>query len=167
MSRGISGVYHTTVSGGETVRAFVPAPLPPIPPFDLAGARQRLLEQATVAVGRLDSVSTLLPETQHFLYAYVRREAVLSSQIEGTQSSLSDLLLFELKEAPGAPFDDVVEVSNYIAALEHGMARLGEGFPLCNRLLREVHERLMSWDKGCVRAHPPRTGLTAAAPCFR
>lgn len=148
MSRGISGVYHTTVFGGETVRAFVPAPLPPIPPIDLAGARQRLLEQATLAVGRLDSVSTLLPETQHFLYAYVRREAVLSSQIEGTQSSLSDLLLFELKEAPGAPFDDVVEVSNYIAALEHGMARLGEGFPLCHRLLREVHARLMSGARG-------------------
>ena len=84
MSRVISGVYHTTVFGGETVRALVPAPLPPIPPIDLAGARQRLIEQATVAVGRLDSVSTLLPETEHFLYAYVRREAVLSSQIEGT-----------------------------------------------------------------------------------
>ncbi len=148
MSRGISGTYQTTTFGGETVRAFVPAPLPPIPPVDLTGPRQRLLEQATLAVGRLDSVSTLLPDTQLFLYAYVRREAVLSSQIEGTQSSLSDLLLFELEEAPGAPFDDVVEVSNYIAALEHGMTRLGEGFPLCNRLLREMHERLMSRGRG-------------------
>lgn len=148
MSRGISGSYQVTVFGGETVRAFVPAPLPPIPPLDLAGGRQRLLERATLAVGRLDSVSTLLPETQLFLYAYVRREAVLSSQIEGTQSSLSDLLLFELEDAPGAPFDDVVEVSNYIAALEHGMARLGEGFPVCNRLLREMHERLMSRGRG-------------------
>ena len=148
MSKGISGTYQTTVFGGETVRAFVPAPLPPIPPLDLAGARQRLMERATLAVGRLDSVSTLLPETQLFLYAYVRREAVLSSQIEGTQSSLSDLLLFELEDAPGAPFDDVVEVSNYIAALEHGMARIGEGFPLCNRLLREMHERLMSRGRG-------------------
>ena len=117
MSRGISGSYQITVCGGESVRAFVPAPLPPVPPIDLSGSRQRLLEQATLAVGRLDSISTLLPETQLFLYAYVRREAVLSSQIEGTQSSLSDLLVFELEEAPGAPFDDVVEVSNYIAAL--------------------------------------------------
>ena len=148
MSRGISGTYQTTIFGGEAVRAFVPAPLPPISPVDLTGPRQRLLEQATLAVGRLDSVGTLLPDTQLFLYAYVRREAVLSSQIEGTQSSLSDLLLFELEEAPGAPFDDVVEVSNYIAALEHGMARLGEGFPLCNRLLREMHERLMSRGRG-------------------
>jgi len=148
MSRGISGTYQTTVFGGETVRAFVPAPLPPMPPVDLGGARQRLLEQATLAVGRLDSVSTLLPETQLFLYAYVRREAVLSSQIEGTQSSLSDLLLFELAEAPGAPFDDVAEVSNYVAALEHGIVRLSEGFPLCNRLLRQMHERLMSRGRG-------------------
>jgi Fic family protein len=148
MSKGISGSYQTIALGGETVRAFVPAPLPPVPPIDLAGPRQSLLEQATLAVGRLDSISTLLPEPQLFLYAYVRREAVLSSQIEGTQSSLSDLLLFELEEAPGAPFDDVVEVSNYIAALEHGMGRLGEGFPLCNRLLREMHERLMSRGRG-------------------
>jgi len=148
MSRGISGSYQITVCGGESVRAFVPAPLPPVPPIDLSGSRQRLLEQATLAVGRLDSISTLLPETQLFLYAYVRREAVLSSQIEGTQSSLSDLLVFELEEAPGAPFDDVVEVSNYIAALHHGITRLGEGFPLCNRLLREMHARLMSRGRG-------------------
>jgi Fic family protein len=111
-----------------------------------------LLEQATLALGRLDSISTLLPDPQLFLYAYVRREAVLSSQIEGTQSSLSDLLLFELDEAPGAPFDDVVEVSNYIAALEHGMARLREGFPLCNRLLREMHAHLMERGRGSDKA---------------
>lgn len=148
MNRPAPGTYDTTAVGGETVRAFVPSILPPAPPLDLTGQRQRLLERATLALGRLDSVSTLLPDPQLFLYAYVRREAVLSSQIEGTQSSLSDLLLFELEEAPGTPFDDVVEVSNYIAALEHGMARLREGFPLCNRLLREMHERLMSRGRG-------------------
>jgi Fic family protein len=130
------------------VRAFVPLPLPPVPPLEIAGARQRLLERATLAVGRLDSISTLLPDPQLFLYSYVRREAVLSSQIEGTQSSLSDLLLFELEEAPGSPLDDVVEVSNYISALEHGMARLREGFPLSNRLLREMHAALMSRGRG-------------------
>ena len=130
------------------VNAFVPNPLPPTPPLEINEARQRLLERATLALGRLDSVSTLLPDPQLSLYAYVRREAVLSSQIEGTQSSLSDLLLFELDEAPGVPFDDVVEVSNYIAALEYGMARLREDFPLCNRLLREMHARLMARGRG-------------------
>lgn len=148
MNRPDTGTYHLTTVGGETVRAFIPRRLPPVPALDLSGPRQRLLERATLAVGRLDSVSTLLPDPQLFLYAYVRREAVLSSQIEGTQSSLSDLLLFELEEAPGAPFDDVVEVSNYIAALEHGMNRLREGFPLSNRLLREMHARLMARGRG-------------------
>lgn len=148
MNRNASGRYNTTATGGEKVRAFVPFPLPPDPPLDLSGNRQRLLERATLALGRLDSVSSLLPDPQLFLYAYVRREAVLSSQIEGTQSSLSDLLLFELEESPGAPIDDVVEVSNYIRALEHGMARLREGFPLSNRLLREMHAQLMSRGRG-------------------
>ena len=92
------------------------------------GSRQRMLERPTLWLGRLDSITTLLPDPQLFLHAYVRREAVLSSQVEGTQSSLSDLLLFELEEAPGVRFDDVVEVSNYVAALEHGVARLRGGF---------------------------------------
>lgn len=148
MERPTTGTYRVTSVGGEVVRAFVPLPLPPVPPLELSSERQRLLERATHAVGRLDSIGTLLPDPQLFLYAYVRREAVFSSQIEGTQSSLSDLLLFELEEVPGAPFDDVVEVSNYVAALEHGMTRLREGFPLCNRLLREMHACLMSRGRG-------------------
>ena len=148
MNRTATGTHHTTASAGEEVRAFVPLPLPPVPALEIAGARQLLLERATLAVGRLDSISTLLPDPHLFLYSYVRREAVLSSQIEGTQSSLSDLLLFELEEAPGTPLDDVVEVSNYIAALNHGMARLSEGFPLSNRLLREMHAVLMSKGRG-------------------
>ncbi|MDQ3377076.1 MAG: Fic family protein [Actinomycetota bacterium] len=148
MKRGSTGRYETSVMGGETVRAFVPAPLPPDPPLEFSGARQRLLERALLACGRLDGVTALLPDPELFLYAYVRREAVLSSQIEGTESSLSDLLLFELDEAPGVPFDDVVEVSNYVAALEHGMARLRGGFPLSNRLLREVHEKLLASGRG-------------------
>lgn len=152
MHREASGSYATNIAGGETVRAFIPAPLPPDPPLDLGGTRQALLERATLALGRLDSISLLLPDPPLFLYAYVRREAVLSSQIEGTQSSLSDLLLFELNEAPGVPFDDVVEVSNYVAALEHGMARLREGFPLCNRLLREMHAKLMARGRGSDQA---------------
>ncbi|MHB1124233.1 MAG: Fic family protein [Ramlibacter sp.] len=152
MRRDATGRYASSVAGGETVRAFVPHPLPPVPPLELTGERQTLLERATLALGRLDSIALLLPDPQLFLYAYVRREAVLSSQIEGTQSSLSDLLLFELDEVPGVPFDDVVEVSNYVAALEHGMARLREGFPLSNRLLREMHARLMSRGRGSDKA---------------
>lgn len=152
MERDSTGFYEQSIAGSEMVRAFVPHPLPPTPALDLTGARAQLLEQATLAVGRLDAISTLLPDPHLFLYTYVRREAVLSSQIEGTQSSLSDLLLFELDEAPGVPFDDVQEVSNYIAALEHGMNRLQEGFPLCNRLLREMHAHLMKGARGNDKA---------------
>lgn len=148
MQRGETGRYEVTTVGGERVRAFVPAPLPPVPPLSLDGSLQRALERAILALGRLDGVSTMLPDKALFLYAYVRKEAVLSSQIEGTQSSLSDLLLFELDEAPGVPLDDVVEVSNYVAALEHGLARLREGFPLSNRLIREIHGVLLSRGRG-------------------
>lgn len=151
MKRGPTGAYDVQNIGGEQVRAFIPHDLPPIPPLDLTGPRQRLLERATLALGRLDSVSVLLPDPDLFLYAYVRREAVLSSQIEGTQSSLSDLLLFELAEAPGVPLDDVVEVSNYVAALEHGLGRLAGGFPLSNRLIREMHEKLLAKGRGSER----------------
>jgi len=148
MKRGETGTYEVTTYGTEEVRAFLPAPLPPIPSLELAGDLQRVLEAALLALGRLDGVSTLLPDKSLFLYTYVRKEAVLSSQIEGTQSSISDLLLFELEEAPGVPHDDVVEVSNYVAALEHGLARLREGFPLSNRLIREIHGVLLSRGRG-------------------
>lgn len=148
MQRGPTGVYVETTTAGETVRAFVPFGLPPVPALDLSGSRQQLLERTQLACGRLDGVSSLLPSPDLFLYAYVRREALLSSQIEGTQSSLSDLLLFEIDEAPGVPFDDVVEVSNYVAALEHGVRRLREGFPLSSRLLREIHRELLARSRG-------------------
>jgi Fic family protein len=148
MNRESNGTYKTSTAGGESVRAYVPAPLPPVPPLDLTGARAVLLERATQALGQLEGVASLLPDKGLFLYAYVRREAVLSSQIEGTQSSLSDLLLYEIDQAPGVPLDDVAEVSNYIAALEHGVERLRSGFPLCNRLLREMHAKLMSGARG-------------------
>ena len=148
MQRGETGRYEITAAGGEQVRAFVPAPLPPVPDLVLDGRLQQSLESAGLALGRLDGVSNLLPDKEIFLYTYVRKEAVLSSQIEGTQSSLSDLLLFELTDAPGVPFNDVVEVSSYVSALEHGLARLRGGFPLSNRLLREIHEVLLSRGKG-------------------
>jgi Fic family protein len=148
MKRSKTGTYEVTSVGGEAVRAFLPAPLPPAPPLAFEGALQQALEAAVLAVGRLDGVSTLLPDKSLFLYSYVRKEAVLSSQIEGTQSSLSDLLLFELQEAPGVPLDDVVEVSNYVAALDHGLRRLRDGFPLSNRLICEIHGVLLSRGRG-------------------
>ncbi|HYI10158.1 MAG TPA: Fic family protein [Thermoanaerobaculia bacterium] len=148
MKRKRTGTYEVTAVAGERVRAFVPSPLPPSPRIVFDGELQKELERATLALGRLDGVSALLPDRTLFLYSYVRKEAVLSSQIEGTQSSLSDLLLFELDEAPGAPLDDVTEVSNYVAALEHGLLRVREGFPLSSRLLREIHTVLLSRGRG-------------------
>jgi Fic family protein len=133
--------------GKESVRAYVPPPLPPDPPVRLE-ALQRLLEQANQSLGRLDGLASILPNLSLLIYAYVRKEAVLSSQIEGTQSSLSDLLLFENGEAPGVPLDDVQEVSNYVAALNHGLERLRGGFPLSLRLIREIHEVLLSKGRG-------------------
>ncbi len=150
MKRGTTGTYHRSTVAGEEVLAFVPRPLPPHPPIEFSPTRQRLLERALLACGRLDAVTALLPDPDLFLYTYVRREAVLSSQIEGTQSSIADLLLFELDEARGVPIDDVTEVSNYVAALEHGLARLRDGFPLSNRLIREIHRELMTSGRGAA-----------------
>jgi Fic family protein len=116
------GRYAVTAASGERVRAFIPPSLPPVPPIDLAPF-QGLLDRANQARGRLDGVASILPDTPLFLYMYVRKEAVLSSQIEGTQSSLSDLLLYETEEAPGVPLDDVREVSNYVAAIDIRGAR--------------------------------------------
>ena len=141
------GRYVIKAYGEETVRAFVPPPLPPDPPVRLEGL-QLLLEQANQSLGRLDGLASVLPNLSLFIYAYVRKEAVLSSQIEGTQSSLSDLLLFENDEAPGVPLNDVQEVSNYVAALNHGLERLRGGFPLSLRLIREIHEILLSKGRG-------------------
>jgi len=148
MKRGLQGQYVTISTVGERARAFVPTPLPPAPPVEWSAELQSRFATAHAALGRLDGISTILPETSVFLYSYVRKEAVLSSQIEGTQSSLSDLLLFESEEAPGVPLDDVQEVSNYVSALEHGMKRLREGFPLSLRLICELHEILLSKGRG-------------------
>ena len=148
MRREDVGRYEVTTYRGEQVRAFVPVPLPPVPPLRLDAPLLQALEAATLALGRLDAISDLLPDEDLLLYAYVRKEAALSSQIEGTQSSLSDLLLFESEETPGVPLDDVTEVSNYVAALEHGLHRLGEDFPLSNRLIREIHSVLLSEGRG-------------------
>ena len=148
MKRELQGRYVTISTEGEKARAFVPAPLPPRPPIDWTPQLRGKFDQALLALGRLDSVSTLLPDTSLFLYMYVRKEAVLSSMIEGTQSSLSDLLLFELDQVPGVPLDDVREVSNYVAALDHGLRLLEEGLPLSLRLFREIHGVLLTKGRG-------------------
>jgi len=148
MKRELQGRYVTISTVGEKARAFVPAPLPPRPPIDWTPELRSKFDQALLALGRLDSVSTLLPDTSLFLYMYVRKEAVLSSMIEGTQSSLSDLLLFELDQEPGVPLDDVREVSNYVAALDHGLRLLEEGLPLSLRLFREIHGVLLTKGRG-------------------
>ncbi len=148
MKRTTQGSYEAVSTVGETVRAFVPAPLPPAPPIEWSPALRARFDEALVALGRLDSVTFLLPDVALFLYTYVRKEAVLSSMIEGTQSSLSDLLLFEIDEQPGVPLDDVREVSNNVAALDHGLTRLRGGFPLSLRLLREVHSHLLAKGRG-------------------
>lgn len=152
MKRNIQGRYVTTSTAGEKVRAFVPAPLPPCPPIEWTPELRGKFDQALLALGRLDSVSVLLPETSLFLYMYIRKEAVLSSMIEGTQSSLSELLLFELDQEPGVPLDDVREVSNYVAALEHGLHLLEKGLPLSLRLFREIHTVLLNKGRGSSQA---------------
>lgn len=133
-------------TSAEPYYAFIPPALPPVPPLRMEEIYP-LLDRATAALGRLDGISLLLPDPTLFLYMYVRKEAVLSSQIEGTQSSLSDLLLFETESAPGVPMDDVTEVSNYVAAMDYGLERL-KTFPLSLRLIREIHEKLMSGARG-------------------
>ena len=148
MKRELQGRYVTISTVGEKAHAFVPAPLPPRPPIDWTPELRNKFDQAFLALGRLDSVSTLLPDTSLFLSMYVRKEAVLSSMIEGTQSSLSDLLLFELDQEPGVPLDDVREVSNYVAALDHGLRLLEQGLPLSLRLFREIHGVLLTRGRG-------------------
>lgn len=137
-------------TAGERVEAFLPPPLPPDPAIRM-DRLYRSLENANRALGRLDGVTSILPDTPLFLYMYVRKEALLSSQIEGTQSSLSDLLFFESEEAPGIPLDDVQEVSNYVASMQHGLARIRSGFPVSLRLIREIHETLLARGRGSTK----------------
>ena len=147
---GPTGEYVVTDFGGEEVRAFVPSPLPPDPPLRIEGPLLMALDAASRALGRFDGAVRHLPDQTLLIYSYVRKEAVLSSQIEGTQSSLSDLMRHELGAVPGVPLDDVTEVSNYVVALNHVVARMADpaGLPLCNRLLREAHGVLLSSGRG-------------------
>src|SRR5215203_2483140 len=136
---------------GESFYSFMPHPLPP-KDFTLSQIHFDLLEKANRALGKLDSLSQLLPNVSLFIYWYVRKEAVLSSQIEGTQSSLSDLLLYEEKEVPSVPIEDVEEVSQYVAAVQYGLKRLNDGFPMSLRLIKEIHEVLLSTGRGSTKS---------------
>jgi Fic family protein len=148
-----AGEFKTIETGDDGYAAFQPHPLPPDPPVEIDSDLQSLLDRANQALGRLDGITLLLPDPDQFLFTYVRKEAVLSSQIEGTQSSLSDLLLFEANAAPGVPIEDAQEASNYIAAMNQGLHKIETGeLPLCNRLLREAHRTLLSSGRGSERA---------------
>ncbi|MBE0560570.1 MAG: Fic family protein [Ochrobactrum anthropi] len=144
------GRYVETPVAGEMVRAFVPPPLPPKPQIDVLALLDRL-SLAERALGRLDGVTMLLPRQELFLYMYVRKEAVLSSQIEGTQSTLTDLLRFETEAQAGEPIDDIREVSNYVDAMMYGLERLEE-LPLSLRLIREMHARLLQSGRGDTKS---------------
>ena len=131
----------------EGYRAFLPAPLPPEPPLDLTGALGERLSEADHALGRLDGAVVTLPNPDLFVFMYVRKEAVLSSQIEGTQSSLQNVLAAEARLFDANTPKDVHEVANYVRAMNHGLARLGE-LPVSVRLIREIHAELMRGVRG-------------------
>lgn len=139
-----AGRYITQLTGYQ---AFIPAPLPPDPPIQITGELQVLLSQADRGLGRLDGSIQTLPNPDWFVYMYVRKEAVLSSQIEGTQSSLQDVLVAEAKIlAPNRP-QDVNEVVNYVRAMNYGLKRLAE-LPVSVRLIREIHAELLQDVRG-------------------
>ena len=151
MNRGLTGHFVPVSTLGEECRAFVPSPLPPVPTLVLDETLHEQLQDASLAIGRMDGQFDVLPDRQVFLYCYVRKEAVLSSQIEGTQSSLNDLLTHEMDLAPGVPLDDVAEVSCYVASLELGMQRLTGGLPISLRLITELHGQLLSSGRGSTK----------------
>jgi Fic family protein len=139
-----SGRYLPQPAG---YHAFIPAPLPPVPPVDFGGDLYRLLSEADLALGRLDGSVLTLPNPDLFVMMYIRKEAVLSSQIEGTQSSLQDLLSAEAQLYTSDFPKDVAEVINYVAAMNHGLARLAK-LPVSVRLIREIHEKLLTGVRG-------------------
>jgi Fic family protein len=152
MQRRSTGHYRTVSAASERFRAFIPVPLPPDPPLVWSPALRRRFDDALLALGRLDAVTALLPNASLLLYSFVRKEAVLSSQIEGTQSSLADLLLYEIDEQPGVPVEDAREVSRCVAALELGLRKIRGGFPVCMRLLCDMHKVLLNYPRGRSKA---------------
>lgn len=141
------GTYHSKEAGNEKYKVFIPAKLPPNPPIVLSSLALDL-EKANKAIGRLSSVAEFVPDTQLFMYMYVRKEALLSSQIEGTQSTFEDLFLFEnTEEKISVPISDVEEVSNYVKAISYGLERMKK-LPLSLRLIKEIHAILLKGTRG-------------------
>ena len=151
MRRESTGNYETTTTHGEPVRAFVPHPLPPKPTITPRETLGHLLESAATAIGRLDAVTDLLPDAPLFTYGHIRKEAILSSQIEGIHTTLTDLTLHEARRTPATNPIDTLETSNLVTALSHGLDRLRSGFPLSNRLLREMHALLLASERGATK----------------
>lgn len=144
MIRGPQGNFLQSNESGEVVSPFIPSPLPPQPAIEWTPSLRRNYEDALVSLGKLDSAGQLLPDPDRFVYSYVRKEAVLSSQIEGTQSTLAELLEYENSDRARGVSGDVQEASRYVSALNHGLKRLADGFPLSLRLIREMHEILVA-----------------------
>lgn len=141
------GQYITQKIAGESYKAYIPPKLPLTPPIDITKLYPNI-EKATIALAELNSIYKTIPNTSLFIYMYVRKEALLSSQIEGTQSSFSDLMLFEHQQKPEVSLEDVEEVSNYVKAINHGLKRLKDSFPLSLRLFKEMHAILLSGTRG-------------------
>ena len=139
-----AGKYVKQLSG---YRAFIPNPLPPDPPIKYDGELRNLLSQADRALARLDGITTILPNPELFVGMYVKKEALLSSQIEGTQASLEGVLKFEANLTPSEDVNEIKEVVNYIKALDYGMKRLEE-LPISNRLIKEIHRILITGTRG-------------------
>ncbi|MBB6145936.1 Fic family protein [Silvibacterium bohemicum] len=149
MLRGLQGKHSIQFRGKpESYLAFVPASLPPAPALEWNARIRHALSRADSMIGRLDGIGQILPDTNLFISIYSRKEAVLSSQIEGTQSTLSELLLFEADQSSTEHRLDILEISNYLAAMRHGLKRLGGGFPLSLRLIREMHQKLLHTGRG-------------------
>ncbi len=144
MKRANQGNYSIYQSNNEEVRAFIPNPLPPNPPINWTPELSIKFEKATLVLGSLDAISKRIPNLSIFLYMYARKEAVLSSMIEGSRASISDLLLFEIGQKAKTPTDEIQEVSKHVEALYRGLGLLDEGLPICSRLIREMHGVLLS-----------------------
>lgn len=151
MKRKNTGQYEVVSTIGEKVHAYIPAPLPPQPLPELRASGSNRLMEAVQALGALDGLGEHLPDVEPFIYAYIRKEAVYSSMIEGTQSSLSDLLLYEQGGYDQSNTDDVEEVSHYVSAMQLGMSRMEEGYPITLRLIKELHAELLRRGRGSTK----------------
>lgn len=151
MKRGIQGKLIKCSITSESYDTFIPNDLPPKPEIDTT-AVSSLLEKANQAIGALNGVISTVPDSAIINYMYVRKEALLSSQIEGTQSTLDDLLKYEAKQTQGLPVEDASEVSSYVAALNYGIKRINEGFPLALRLIKEIHAILLKNSRGKTKS---------------